>query len=70
MYVFHDPESGTPGTPLRPKSSAPRSGFVQPAGWSEREAAVRLRDKPNVRSGCLPSLTLNVIPKQNIFTKL
>jgi hypothetical protein len=35
MYVFHDPESGTPGAPLRPKSSAPRSGFVQQDHWSE-----------------------------------
>jgi len=29
MYVIHSPESGTPGAPLRPKSSTPRSGFVQ-----------------------------------------
>jgi hypothetical protein len=31
---------------------------AQPAGWSEREAAVWLRDKPDIRGGCLPSLTL------------
>jgi hypothetical protein len=30
MYICHSPESGTPGAPLRPKSSTPRSGFVQP----------------------------------------
>src|ERR1035437_954934 len=29
MYVIHSPESGTPSAPLRPKSSTPRSGFVQ-----------------------------------------
>jgi hypothetical protein len=29
MYVFHSPESGTPSAPLRHKSLAPRSGFVQ-----------------------------------------
>ena len=60
MYVIHSPESGTPSAPLRPKSSTPRSGFVQRAGWSEREAAVYLRDKSNVSGGCLPSLTLIV----------
>jgi hypothetical protein len=30
MDICHSPESGTPGAPLRPKSSTPRSGFVQP----------------------------------------
>jgi hypothetical protein len=29
MDICHSPESGTPGAPLRPKSSTPRSGFVQ-----------------------------------------
>src|ERR1039458_4920491 len=60
MYVIHSPESGTPSAPLRTKSSTPRSGFVQPAGWSEREAAAWLRDKSDISGGCLPSLTLNV----------
>ena len=36
MDVFHSPESGTPGAPLRPKSPAPRSGFVQRKHWSEQ----------------------------------
>ena len=36
------------------------SRTVSPAGWSEREAALSLRDKSSVSSGCLPSLTLNV----------
>ena len=31
-----------------------------PAGWSEREAAVTLREKSNVSGRCLPSLTLIV----------
>src|ERR1017187_2546103 len=39
-----------------------------PAGWSEREAAVWLRDRSNVIGGCLPSLTLtvgrNVLPAE------
>jgi hypothetical protein len=29
MDIFHSPQSGTPGAPLRLKSSTPRSGFVQ-----------------------------------------
>src|ERR1035441_5901653 len=29
MDICHSPESGTPGAPLRLKSSTPRSGFVQ-----------------------------------------
>ena len=38
MYVFHSPECGTPGAPLRLKTPTPRSGFVQQvaganAGW-------------------------------------
>ncbi len=40
MDICHSPESGTPGAPLRPKSSAPRSGFVQPSGSSEPESGV------------------------------
>jgi len=38
MDICHSPESGTPGAPLRPKSSAPRSGFVQQdAGPNDEE---------------------------------
>jgi hypothetical protein len=33
---------------------------IEPAGWSERKAAVQLRDKSDVSGGCLPSLTLIV----------
>ncbi len=29
-------------------------------GWSERKAAVSLKDKSNISGGCLPSLTLIV----------
>ena len=29
MDICHSPDSGTPGAPLRLKSSTPRSGFVQ-----------------------------------------
>ena len=36
---------------------------TSPPGWSEREAAAELRDKSNVRGGCLPSLTLNVMTR-------
>ena len=36
MDICHSPESGTPGAPLRPKSSTPRSGFVQPAPCSQQ----------------------------------
>ena len=35
MDICHSPESGTPGAPLRPKSSTPRSGFVQPRRWRQ-----------------------------------
>ena len=42
---------------------------AEPAGWSEREAAVTLRDKPNASGGCLPSLTLIVGLKREIMAK-
>src|SRR5882672_4250999 len=42
MYVFHPPESGTPGAPLRRKSSAPRSGFVQPPASGKGAEAVKV----------------------------
>jgi hypothetical protein len=32
MDICHSPQSGTPSAPLRPYSSAPRSGFVQQDG--------------------------------------
>jgi len=38
---------------------------AEPAGWSERGAAVRLRPQSRVIGGCSPSLTLNVIRKEN-----
>jgi hypothetical protein len=34
--------------------------MAEPAGWSEREAAVQLRDESDASGGCLPSLTLIV----------
>ena len=49
---------GTQEQESRPECFSVTSG--EPAGWSEREAAVELRDKCNVSGGCLPSLTLNV----------
>jgi len=43
MDICHSPESGTPGAPLRPKSSAPRSGFVQQVGAGNSRRALLLR---------------------------
>src|SRR5206468_2327763 len=42
MDVFHSPESGTPSAPLRSKSSAPRSGFVQQDARANSRLARRL----------------------------
>jgi hypothetical protein len=39
---------------------ARRAIIAEPAGWSEREAAVQLRYESDLSSGYLPSLTLNV----------
>ena len=36
------------------------SAFGQPAGWSERGAAVRPKHESSISGGCLPSLTLSV----------
>src|ERR1035441_4320791 len=43
MYVIHSPESGTPSAPLRPKSSTPRSGFVQPGEYSGRRDSISVK---------------------------
>jgi hypothetical protein len=52
MDICHSPESGTPGAPLRPKSSAPRSGFVQLCAALDREQPVQLGFNGDVTGGC------------------
>jgi len=47
-----------PGTPI----GLGKSEGIEPAGWSERESAVQIRDKSDTIGGCLPSLTLSVRP--------
>jgi hypothetical protein len=57
MDICHSPESGTPGAPLRPKYSTPRSGFVQQSGAANGRQPFRSEAKSHILGGCLPSLT-------------
>jgi len=56
MDICHSPESGTPGAPLRPKSSTPRSGFVQPPRYTVCSAKLnpQLQDHLDAIASLLP----------------